>query len=173
MSGSVPENWLDLLLAGVSVDAIYRRRDQLVVAGVDAAHAERHAGAAVRLHALLDERRRRVAELTALNDIAAHLTSTHAVDELLPQITAQARRLLGVDCAHIGRVRGEDFVIEVASGALTAQLVGTQVPRGAGMLSLVIGRGEPIWTNDYAAQTSFAHESPARADGYGGPSVQW
>jgi GAF domain-containing protein len=27
------------------------------------------------------------------------------------------------------------------------------------MLSLVIGRGEPIWTKDYAAETSFAHES--------------
>jgi GAF domain-containing protein len=153
------ENWLDLLLAGVSVDAIYHRRDELVQAGVDAAHAERQAGAAVQLHALLDERRRRVSELTALNDIAAQLTSTHAVNELLPQITAQARRLLGVDLAYIGVVHGEDFVIEFASGALTAQLVGTHVPRGAGMLSLVIGRGEPIWTNDYAAETSFAHES--------------
>jgi GAF domain-containing protein len=159
MSGNMSDNWLDLLLAGVSVDAIYRRRDELVQEGVDAAHAERHAGAAVQLHALLDERRRRVAELTALNDMAAQLTSTHAVDALLPQITAQARRLLGVDCAHIGVVRGEDFVIEVASGALTTQLVGTHVPRGAGMLSLVIGRGEPVWTNDYAAETSFAHES--------------
>ena len=159
MPSNMSETWLDLLLAGVSVDAIYRRRDELVRAGVDAAQAERHAGAAVRLHALLDERRRRVSELTALNDIAAQLTSTHAVDELLPQITAQARRLLGVDCAHIGVVHGEDFVIEFASGALTAQLVGTHVPRGAGMLSLVIGRGEPIWTNDYAAETSFAHES--------------
>ena len=66
MPGSMLENWLDLLLAGVSVDAIYRRRDELVHAGVDAAHAERHAGAAVRLHALLDERRRRFSELTAL-----------------------------------------------------------------------------------------------------------
>ncbi len=159
MQGNTSENWLELLLAGVSVDAIYSRRDELVQEAVDPAHAERQAGAAVQLHALLDERRGRVAELTALNDIAAQLTSTHAVDELLPQITAQARRLLGVDCAHIGVVHGEDFVIEFASGALTAQLVGTHVPRGAGMLSLVIGRGEPVWTNDYAAETSFAHES--------------
>ena len=159
MPGSMLENWLDLLLAGVSVDAIYRRRDELVHAGVDAAHAERHAGAAVRLHALLDERRRRVSELTGLNDIAAQLTSTHAVDELLPQITAQARRLLGVDCAYIGVLHGEDFVVEFASGALTAQLVGLHVPRGAGMLSLMIGRGEPIWTSDYAAETAFSHES--------------
>ena len=132
MPGSMLENWLDLLLAGVSVDAIYRRRDELVHAGVDAAHAERHAGAAVRLHALLDERRRRVSELTALNDIAAQLTSTHAVDELLPQITAQARRLLGVDCAYIGVLHGEDFVVEFASGALTAQLVGLHVPAEPG-----------------------------------------
>jgi hypothetical protein len=40
----MPKNWLDLLLAGVSVDSIYRRRDELVRAGVDAGHAERHAG---------------------------------------------------------------------------------------------------------------------------------
>jgi hypothetical protein len=106
MSGNMSDDWLELLLAGVSVDAIYHRRDELVQAGVDAVHAERQAGAAVRLHALLDERHRRVLELTALNDIAAQLTSTHAVDELLPQITAQARRLLGVDCAYIGVLHG-------------------------------------------------------------------
>lgn len=158
MSGDTSEAWLDLLLAGASLDAIAHHRDDLVRAGVEPAHAERQAGAAVQLHALLDERRRRIAELTALNDIAAQLTSTHAVDLLLPQITTQTRRLLGVDLAYIGIVRGEDFVIEVASGALTTQLVGMHVPRGAGLLSLVIGRGEPVWTSDYAAETSFAHE---------------
>ncbi|BBY25636.1 helix-turn-helix domain-containing protein [Mycobacterium stomatepiae] len=159
MPGSASEKWLDLLLAGVPVKAIYDHRDELVEAGVDAAQAERHAGAAVQLHALLDDRRQRVSRLTALNDIAAQLTSTHAVDQLLPQITAQTLRLLGVDLAYIGVVRGNDFVIEVASGALTSQLVGLHVPRGAGLLSLVIGRGEPVWTSDYAAETSFAHES--------------
>ena len=150
--------WLDLLLTGASLDAISRHRDELVRAGVEPADAERQAAAAVQLNALLDERRRRIAELTALNDIAAQLTSTHAVHQLLPLITTQTRRLLGVDLAYIGVVHGEDFVIEVASGALTTQLVGMHVPRGAGMLSLVIGRGEPVWTSDYAAETSFAHE---------------
>jgi DNA-binding PucR family transcriptional regulator len=158
MPAGKSEAWLDLLLTGASLDSISRHGDELVRAGVEPADAERQATAAVQLNALLDERRRRIAELTALNDIAAQLTSTHAVDQLLPLITTQTRRLLGVDLAYIGVVHGEDFVIEVASGALTTQLVGMHVPRGAGMLSLVIGRGEPVWTSDYAAETSFAHE---------------
>src|ERR1700739_1387321 len=64
MTGALPETWLDLLLAGVSVDAIYHRRDQLVHTGVEPGDAERQAGAAVQLHALLDERRRRGSEVT-------------------------------------------------------------------------------------------------------------
>ena len=43
MQGNTSENWLELLLAGVSVDAIYSRRDELVQEAVDPAHAERQA----------------------------------------------------------------------------------------------------------------------------------
>ena len=67
-------------------------------------------------------RRRRAAELAALNDIAARLAGLHQPDELLQEITAQARRLLGADLAYIGLVHGDDFVMEVASGAVTPQL---------------------------------------------------
>ncbi|MFG1932860.1 helix-turn-helix domain-containing protein [Mycobacterium sp. NPDC048908] len=154
----MPDSWLSLLLAGASVAAIDRHRDDLIRGGADPNDAHRQAGEAIQLLTLLDERRRRAAELTAVNDIAVHLTSTHAVDDVLRQITMQARRLLGVDLAYVGVVRGEDFVFEVASGALTAKLEGLRVPRRTGMVSLVLASGEPIWTSDYFNETSFVHD---------------
>lgn len=153
----MPESWLSLLLEDASVAAIHRHHDGLIRGGIHPDDAQRQAGEALQLLTLLDERRRRAAELTALNDIAAQLTGTRAVDELLRLITMHARRLLGVDLAYIGVVHGEEFVFRVTSGALTPQLEGLRVPRTAGMLSLVLERGEPIWTTDYARDNSFPH----------------
>jgi GAF domain-containing protein len=70
--------------------------------------------------------------LTALNDIAAQLTSTRAVDELLRQITTHARRLLGVDLAYIGVVHGEEFVFEVCGAtSVSVTRAGDQASRPA------------------------------------------
>lgn len=151
-------DWLSLLVTDTSVQAIHHHREELIRGGTAPEEADRQAGVALQLHAMLDERRRRAAELTALNDIAAQLTSTRAVDELLRQITMHARRLLGTDLAYIGVVRGAEFVFEVTSGALTPQLEGLRIPRTAGMLNLVLERGEPTWTSDYASDRSFAHD---------------
>jgi GAF domain-containing protein len=157
--------WLSLLLADASVEGIHHHREELIRSGLNPADAQRQADAALQLLALLDERRRRAGELTALNDIATQLTSTRTVDELLRQITSQARRLLGVDLAYIGVVHGEEFVFEVTNGALTPQLDGLRVPLTAGMLGLVLERGQPVWTRDYASDTSFDHrEFDAVAD---------
>ncbi|MFG2227480.1 GAF domain-containing protein [Streptomyces sp. NPDC048644] len=153
------ESWLELLLAGASAETISAHSDDLVRGGADPVAAERQAGAALRLLARLDERRRRAAELAALNDIAARLAGLHQPDELLQEITAQARRLLGADLAYIGLVHGDDFVMEVASGAVTPQLRGLRVPRDAGMLGAVLSRGAPVWTSDYATEPAFAHDS--------------
>ncbi|WP_433296454.1 helix-turn-helix domain-containing protein [Pseudonocardia sp. CA-142604] len=140
--------WLDLLLADVPVEDMHRHGEGL-------AEGERQLEAALQLRALLEQRRRRAAELTALNDVAAQLTSTHVVDDLLQEIAVQARRLLGVDLAYIGLIRGDETVFEVVSGGLTTQLLGRRIPRSAGMLGLVIGRGEPYWTSDYTGDTAF------------------
>jgi hypothetical protein len=48
---------------------------------------------------------------------------------LVGAVAAQSAKLIGLALGPLG--------------ALTAQLVGLHVPRGAGMLSLMIGRGEP------------------------------
>ncbi|MFD7667174.1 GAF domain-containing protein [Streptomyces sp. NPDC059788] len=153
MTGS----WLELLLAGASAETISAHRDDLVRGGAEPMEAERQASAALRLLARLDERRRRAAELAALNDIAARLAGLHQPGELLQEITAQARRLLGADLAYIGLVDGDDFVMEVASGALTPQLPGLRVPRAAGMLGAVLSGGAPVWSSDYATEPAFAH----------------
>jgi GAF domain-containing protein len=148
--------WLDLLLAGAPVEDMHRHGEGL--AGGERAEVERQLEAALELRTLLDQRRRRAAELTVLNDVAAQLTSTRVVDDLLQEITVQARRLLGVDLAYIGLIEGDKAVIEVVSGGLTTQLLGLRFPRSAGMIGIVVGRGEPYWTSDYASGTSFGHE---------------
>src|ERR1700754_62222 len=152
----MPPTWLDLLLAGAPVEDMHRHGEQLVDG--ERSEIERQLVAALQLRPLLEQRRRRAAELTALNDVAVQLTSTHVVDDLLQEITVQARRLLGVDLAYIGLIRGDETVIEVVSGALPAQLLGRRIPRSAGMFGVVTGRGEPYWTSDYAGDTSFRHE---------------
>jgi hypothetical protein len=155
----VEVTWLDLLLDGASAEAIDRHRDGLLHDGADPARVEREAGAALRLKALLDERRHRALELAALNDITTQLAGVRQPDQLLLEITTQARRLLGVDLAYIGLVRGDDVVLEVASGALTPRLRRLRLPRTAGMLGAVLMRGEPIWTSDYSTESTFTHDS--------------
>ncbi|MFC5724676.1 helix-turn-helix domain-containing protein [Streptomyces gamaensis] len=153
------DSWLDLLLAGASAETIDRHRDGLLRGGADATRVDREASAVLRLKSRLDERRRRASELAALNDIAALLAGVRQPSELLPEITTQSRRLLGVDLAYIGLVRGDSVVLEVASGALTPHLRGLRAPRTAGMLGAVITRGEAIWTSDYSTESAFVHDS--------------
>src|SRR5689334_8966752 len=130
--------WLDLLLAGAPVEDMRRHGEGLADDG-ERSEVERQLEAALQLRTLLDQRRRRAAELTALNDVAAQLTSTHVVDVLLQEITVQARRLLGVDLAYIALIHGDETVIEVVSGGLTTQLLGRRIPRSTGAFGVVIG----------------------------------
>ncbi|WP_429427312.1 helix-turn-helix domain-containing protein [Nocardia sp. GAS34] len=87
------------------------------------------------------------------------LARTRQPDQLLSEIATQARRLLGVDLAYIGLIRGDDVVLEVASGALTPRLRQLRLPRTAGMLGAVLARGEPIWTSDYSTESAFTHDA--------------
>ncbi|MBP2471767.1 hypothetical protein JOF53_000639 [Crossiella equi] len=161
--------WLQLLLTGAPVAALNRLRDRLVRDGTAPAEVDRQARAALELRALLAERRQRAAELAALNDIAGRLAGLHETPELLREVVAQAQRLLGVDLAYIGLVRGTDFVMEVASGARTAQLLGLRFGRGEGIAGAVVSTGQPRWTSDYVNERSFEHnpgtDAVAEAEG--------
>lgn len=156
---TVTMSWLDLLLADASSGRIAGHRDELIGEGMEPALAERETGLALRLAALLDQRRRQAAELAALNDIVAQLTTLRRPDAVLREITTQARRLLGVDLTYLALVRGEHAVVEAVTGAMTPQLHGQRLSLTTGMFGLVFTRREPFWTEDYLADGSFPHAS--------------
>lgn len=157
------DSWLDHLVDEAPISELVRLRDR-AAAGADAAAAtvaDRDLSAALRLRALLDQRRQRAAELAALNQVAGQLTTLRAHDVLLREVVAHARRLLGVDLAYLGLVLDDHMVIEVASGSLTSQLVGLEVSLTEGLAAGVIAKGEPAWTHDYPAESSFVHDPAA------------
>lgn len=155
---STSTSWLDLLLADASAGRLARHHDELLQQGADASQVEREAGLALRIGALLEQRRRQASELAALNDIVAQLTSLRRPDAVLQEITTQARRLLGVDLTYLALLHAEDAVVEAVTGVLTPQLRGQHLSRSSGMFEIVITRCEPYWTEDYLSDASFPHE---------------
>ncbi|AYJ47205.1 helix-turn-helix domain-containing protein [Rhodococcus sp. P1Y] len=150
---------MDLLLDDASIDVLEAHR--LASPGPDA-HA------ALRLRALLDQRRQRSTELAALNDIAVRLTTVRDNRVLLQEVVDQARRLLGVDLAYMGSVYEDEFVIEVASGALTPKLIGLRLAQDEGLVGLIVRGASPSWTPDYQSEPAFRHmtgaDSAARSE---------
>ncbi|WP_037143126.1 helix-turn-helix domain-containing protein [Rhodococcoides fascians] len=150
---------MDLLLDDASIDELEAHRH--VFPGPDA-HA------ALRLRALLDQRRQRSTELAALNDIAVRLTTARDDRVLLQEVVDQVRRLLGVDLAYMGSVYDDEFVIEVTSGALTPNLIGIRLAQDEGLVGVIVRGAAPSWTPDYQSEPAFRHitgaDSAARSE---------
>ncbi len=150
---------MELLLDDASIDELEAHRR-------DFPGADAHA--ALRLRALLDQRRQRSIELAALNDIAVRLTTVRDNRALLQEVVDQARRLLGVDLAYMGSVQDDEFVIDVTSGALTPRLVGLRLAQDEGLVGLIVRGSSPSWTPDYQSEPAFRHitgaDSAARSE---------
>jgi len=153
-------SWLDLLLDDASPDALARHHDDLRAAGGDQA-VDRDAHSALRLRSLLEQRRQRATELSALNDIAHRLSTLHDQDDLVGEVGDQARRLLGVDLTYLALVEDDHLRIDVAEGALTPQLLGLRIPLDTGIAAAVVARGEPVWTPDYRTDPDISHDADA------------
>ena len=111
--------------------------------------------------ALLAERRQRALELAALNEVAERLAVVRDPQDLLEEVVAQARRLLGVDLTYLALVDDDAFRIVVADGARSPRLVGIRLPAGGGLIGRVVDSGEAMWTRDYGSETRIAHEETA------------
>jgi hypothetical protein len=153
--------WLQLLVDQASVPELEAYRRQLLLEGADEGRTDQEARSAVEVALLLRERRQRVIELAALNDIAGRLAAVADPAELLVEVVDQARRLLGVDLTYVALLTGNELRIEVASGDRSSQLVGTRLPESAGLVGRVAATGVPRWTFDYAVDTEFVHEEGA------------
>jgi len=153
--------WLQLLAVQAGVPELEAHRRLLVADGADAARTDQEARTAVEVASLLQERRQRAVELAALNDIAGRLAAVADPADLLVEVVDQARRLLGVDLTYVALLVGDDLRIEVASGDRSSALVGTRLPRTAGLVGSVAASGTPRWTSDYAVDPELVHEESA------------
>ncbi|GAA3224398.1 GAF domain-containing protein [Pseudonocardia petroleophila] len=156
-------DWVQLLAGQAPLDALEAHRRALVAAGTPPERADAQARAALEVAALLAERRQRAVELAALNDVAERLAVVLDPEDLLREVVAQARRLLGVDLTYLALVEGDDRAmrIVVADGARSPRLVGVRLPSGGGLIGRVVDSGEAMWTRDYRTETRIEHAETA------------
>jgi len=145
--------WLSLLAADADPAELERHGERLAAAAEGELEQERvrvEARQAAVVSARLEDRRRQAREVTALNHLARRLASLHETDELLHEVAAQSRHLLGVDVAYI-MVRQDDRTlrIEAADGSMGSALRGIVLEEGEGVGGEVMRTGRPLWSRSY------------------------
>ncbi len=116
---------------------------------------------ALRVRALLERRRRREAELSALFDTASDLALLHDLDAVLEAIVRRARTLLDTDVAYMtlhDEQRGDTFM-RVTEGTVSARFPRLRLPMGTGLGGLVAQTATPYATDDYGADSRFQHST--------------
>lgn len=153
--------WLKLLVDNASTVMLEKHREQFLdnlAEPQERLEVELEFARAIQLKAQLEERQRRVRELSALFKIAGRLTQIRDVDELLREVVGQAHALLDVETAFLGTIDDDgDMTIRCEVGTLTNMFEGARVPANSGVGSLVISTRRPYWTSDYMADDSFLH----------------
>ena len=116
---------------------------------------------ALRVRALLDRRRRREAELSALFDTASDLALLHDLGSVLEAIARRARKLLDTDVAYMTLVDEErgDSYMRVTDGSVSARFQTVRLPMGTGLGGLVAQNGTPYASDNYPADARFQHAS--------------
>jgi GAF domain-containing protein/sugar diacid utilization regulator len=122
---------------------------------------ERARATALRVRALLERRRRREAELSALFDTASDLAQLHDLDSVLEAIVRRARKLLDTDVAYMTLVDEErgDSYMRVTDGSVSAKFQQVRLPMGTGLGGLVAQTGTPYASDNYPADSRFQHAS--------------
>ncbi|MGH3326759.1 MAG: helix-turn-helix domain-containing protein [Streptomycetales bacterium] len=116
---------------------------------------------ALQVRALLERRRQREAELSALFDTASDLAALRDVDAVLEAIVHRARQLLHADVAYMtlnDHDRGDTYM-RVTDGSVSAQFQRLRLPMGAGLGGLVAQTGTPYVTEGYLEDARFRHTS--------------
>ena len=165
-------DWVELLATEATAADLLAHREQLLGSGDPPGRVAREERAAATVSGLLQQRRRRIVELSALNDIAQQLATVHDPADLLQGVVHEARRLLGVDLTYLALLDGDALRIDVASGQRTAQLVGVRLPADAGLIGRVAAANAPMWTPDYVSEKRIVHrpiaDDAASAEGLRG-----
>ena len=131
-------------------------------AGADAeqlADLERAKTLALQVRTVLEARRRRETELSALYETAGDLASLTDVDAVLEAIVHRARQLLQSDVAYLSlndEERGDTYM-RVTEGILAVSFREVRLPMGAGLGGLVAQTATPYSTPDYFNDDRFRH----------------
>jgi len=130
--------------------------------GLDAdllAEVEAARDTALRLRDVLRERRRREAELAALNRTASELAALRDPDLVLTAIVRRARSLLGTDTAYLSLHDpvARDTYLRVTAGSISPRFQSLRLELGEGIGGLVAELGTPYVTADYFADERFRH----------------
>jgi sugar diacid utilization regulator len=123
------------------------------------AQLERDKVAALHVRGLLERRRRREEELSALFDTANDLAGLRDLDSVLYAIVHRARTLLGADSAYMTLIDEDagDTYMRVTDGSISAGFQGLRLQMGTGLGGLVAQTGAPYATADYLADARFRH----------------
>ena len=125
------------------------------------AELERARTLALRVRAILDQRRRREAELSALYETANDLAALREVDAVLRAIVHRARLLLGSDVTYLS-LNDEavgDTYMRVVDGISSALFRSLRLPLGAGLGGLVAQTATPYASARYFEDKRFRHTS--------------
>lgn len=131
-------------------------------AGADSvvlADLERTKRLALQVRAVMESRRRREAELSALYETASDLAALNDLDDLLTAIVRRARALLQSDMAYLSLNDDErgDTYMRVTEGSTSAEFRQVRLPMGAGLGGLVAQTALPYATPSYFEDERFAH----------------
>jgi GAF domain-containing protein len=131
-------------------------------AGADAetiAGLEEAKGLALQVRAVLESRRRREAELSALYETASDLAALSDLDEVLKAIVRRARTLLQSDIAYLSLNDDEvgDTYMRVTDGSTSAKFRQVRLPMGAGLGGLVAQTAMPYTSASYFEDDRFRH----------------
>ncbi|WP_131801776.1 helix-turn-helix domain-containing protein [Klenkia soli] len=168
-----PDSWPGLLAADVPAGELQRHRARLLAEpGADRERVEADAAAAEEVHARLAAGRQQARELAVLDDLARRLVGLHDPADLLQEVAAQSRRLLGADVSYLMLRHPDGLRIEVSDGSMGSALRGIVLREGEGIGGEVLRTGRPVWTADYLADTGVRRlehvDGAARSEQLGG-----
>ncbi|MGN6302579.1 MAG: helix-turn-helix domain-containing protein [Angustibacter sp.] len=136
------------------LDARARGADAAALAGLEQAKL-----LALQVREILDERRRREAELRALYETANDLAALRDLDAVLKAIVHRARQLLSTDVAYLSLNDPEhgDTYMRVTDGSVSSLFRQVRLPLGAGLGGLVAQSATPYATASYFEDERFRH----------------
>ncbi|MEV0170433.1 GAF domain-containing protein [Streptomyces sp. NPDC050803] len=125
----------------------------------DAAWIEETTEVALSVRRVLDQYRRREAELVALFDTAGDLAGLRDLDAVLRAIVRRARTLLGADVAYLtlNDPIARDTFMRVTDGSVSAAFQQLRLGMGEGLGGLVAQTARPYASTDYRTDQRFRH----------------